>query len=153
MHDLVDSAGRDTDVPRKPVLADPHWIEELLQQDLTGVNWWSVLLRHCLRFSVVVDDFNVVRISLCPDEADAPLVIDSNTILARAISGEPLQAIAWGHPKVMQVLGSVQHSELSLGNALQVSREPARMPSTEDPLGLAVAKAANHATEGSNRWT
>ena len=51
------------------------------------------------------------------------------------------------------VLGSVQHSELSLGNALQVSREPARMPSTEDPLGLAVAKAANHATEGSNRWT
>ena len=102
---------------------------------------------------MVVDNLNIVSISFCPGEADAPLVIDSNAVLARAIAREPFQAIAWGHPKIIQVLGSVEHGELSLGNALQVSRELARMPSTKDPLSLAVAKAANHAAESSSGWT
>jgi hypothetical protein len=31
---------------------------------------------------MVVDDFNVKAISLAPDEANAPLVVDSNTVLA-----------------------------------------------------------------------
>jgi len=48
-------------------------------------------IRH---FSVVVHDLNVVGIMAPPGEADAPLVIDANAVLAPAVALERVQLIA-----------------------------------------------------------
>jgi len=48
--------------------------------------------RRCL---VVIDNLDLVRVAVSPLEADPPLVVDSNTVLARAISGQPFQPVAW----------------------------------------------------------
>ena len=45
-------------------------------------------------FSVVVDDLNVLGISIDPFEAEAPALIDSNAVLAAAITDESFQMVA-----------------------------------------------------------
>jgi len=43
-----------------------------------------------LTSSVVVGDLDVERVSIAPDEADAPLFIDADAVLARAVSPQRL---------------------------------------------------------------
>jgi hypothetical protein len=44
--------------------------------------------------SVIIDDFDFVRTIFLPAEANAPLVVDSNGILAFAVSLESFQTVA-----------------------------------------------------------
>jgi len=44
-------------------------------------------------FLVIVDDLYVVRIGSEPAEADAPLIVDSDAVLASPVPGEFLEAI------------------------------------------------------------
>jgi len=39
---------------------------------------------------MIVRNFNIIRVAVSPDEADAPLVIDTNTMLSLPISFERL---------------------------------------------------------------
>ena len=50
---------------------------------------------------MIIDDFYVVRIPALPTEADPPLVIDSNAVLALAVAAEFLEAIGRWNSKVM----------------------------------------------------
>lgn len=43
MNDLVDSASRHTNVLGKPILAEPHRIEKLFEEDLSWVYRWKLL--------------------------------------------------------------------------------------------------------------
>jgi len=47
---------------------------------------------------MVVDDFDIVRFVLGPDEADPVLVVDPNAVLALAIAREGLEAVAGRDP-------------------------------------------------------
>jgi len=49
---------------------------------------------------VIVYDLNVVGIAISPRETDAPLIIDSNTVLAGPIAAEFFKAIGWWHSKI-----------------------------------------------------
>ena len=44
--------------------------------------------------SVVIDDFDFMRAVMLPAEADAPLVIDTDGVVALALALEGFQAIA-----------------------------------------------------------
>lgn len=46
------------------------------------------------RSSVVVNEFDLVRVAVQPSKADAPLIVDANTMLSGAITFELLEAIA-----------------------------------------------------------
>lgn len=48
---------------------------------------------------MVVDDFGVVRIAVFPDEADTPLLIDPDTVLARTVAAEGFEMVARWHLK------------------------------------------------------
>jgi hypothetical protein len=43
---------------------------------------------------VVVDDLDVVRVTLRPAQADPPLVVDPDAVLARAVPAQGLEAVA-----------------------------------------------------------
>jgi len=43
-----------------------------------------------------VADLDLVGVATSPDEADAPLVVDADAVLAGAVAGEPLEAVAGG---------------------------------------------------------
>jgi len=51
---------------------------------------------------VVVRDFNVVRVAVVPAEADAPLVIDPDAPLARAVAFQRLKPVAGWNTEILQ---------------------------------------------------
>ena len=52
---------------------------------------------------MIVDDLDGTRITIHPDEADTPLIIDPNARLSGSSSFEPFQPIPWRVPEVMQI--------------------------------------------------
>jgi hypothetical protein len=54
---------------------------------------------------VVIDDFNTIGTSGCPDEADAPLAIDTDAVLPCAVAFQGLQLVIRRHGKILQHLG------------------------------------------------
>jgi hypothetical protein len=62
---------------------------------------------------MVVNDLNVVGITILPAEADAPLVVDSDAIQTFAIPSEFLQAVARGNAEVVKDPRGVNHEQLA----------------------------------------
>jgi hypothetical protein len=69
---------------------------------------------------MVVDDFDISRSSFIPDETDAPLIVDPDRMLSRAISLERLEPINGRNPEIVQDPSLVQKTELSQGHILNV---------------------------------
>ena len=65
---------------------------------------------------MVVDNFDLMGMFLKPEEADTPLVIDTNTVLPGAVALEGFKVIAGRISQVCQPGGGVKHSELSTRN-------------------------------------
>jgi hypothetical protein len=73
-----------------------------------------------------VHDLNVVGIAASPDEADAPLVIDANTVLAPAIALEGYQLVAGRGLQVFKDASPMQIEQLPAGRALECPEAPDR---------------------------
>lgn len=50
---------------------------------------------------MVVDYFDADGMPLAPLETDAPLVVDSNAVLAFSVARKPFQAIAGWRPQIL----------------------------------------------------
>ncbi len=68
-------------------------------QDLAGRH--RIQVRHVIPILVIVDDLDLIGIAVVPAKADAPLVIDSNTVLACSLPREPLESITGRHSKAL----------------------------------------------------
>ena len=56
---------------------------------------------------MVVNDLNPFWTSIAPPEADAPLIIDSDTVLPRTITAQTLEAVTRRNPEVFQTARSI----------------------------------------------
>lgn len=92
---------------------------------------------------VVVDDLRVVRVAVLPDEAEAPLVIDPDRVLAPPVPFERLQAMPRDTRERLQRRSRVEGLETSLSRGAKPleSRDAATLSET---LGLVGAKRPNH---------
>ena len=63
---------------------------------------------------MIVDNLNVMNVSLSPAKADSPLVVDVNAVLPFAISRKLLQVVARRNSKIVERFRSVQQCKLSL---------------------------------------
>jgi hypothetical protein len=114
-NDIIDSRAGYLDCVGKLIDADAHGGQELIAQNLTRMHRRQAPTRmdigeidppavdllaldgHGLHSSVIVDDFNVPRLTVSPNEANPPLIIDPNAVLALAIPMQNLEAIARWH--------------------------------------------------------
>lgn len=71
---------------------------------------------------MVIDDLDVLRPAVVPDEAYAPLVVDADAVLAGAVSPERLQAVAGRGGEIAKFDGIVQHLQLTLRHVLDVPK-------------------------------
>ena len=97
---------------------------------------------------MVVDDFYIVCVAALPDEADAPLIIDSNAVLACPITGELLEPRGRrciGYTQVVQGRRGIQHFQFPLGPSLDLRRKSSTAFALENPLGPIVGKRLDHA--------
>jgi hypothetical protein len=92
---------------------------------------------------VIIDDFHVAGISTLPAEADPPLVVDPNAVLALSVTAELFKVIRWWNTKVIKRLRSVQDEKFTQRHPLKTPKLPG-MPPLEDFLGLLAAESLNH---------
>jgi len=93
---------------------------------------------------MVVHDLNVKGIRTVPAEADAPLVVDADAVLARSAAFQRLQPVARGHRYVSQANGSMQLEELAPARPLYTGRKASSDLPVENLRGLRTGEALNH---------
>ena len=98
--------------------------------------------------SVVIDDFDFVGSVCFPAEADAPLVIDADGVLAFPVALERFEAVAGRDGEVVEFGDGVNLGEFPQGNALDVRRERPGFPVLEEDGGLPASEGADHQVSG-----
>jgi hypothetical protein len=107
VNDLVDAARGHSDRLGKTVLADAKRSEEVFQKNLAGVNG-LVCGSHNIS-SVIVGDFDIYWPSGCPREADAPLVVDSDAVLAFSVALQLFETVARWNAQVIDGFSGVEY--------------------------------------------
>jgi len=93
---------------------------------------------------VIINDLNVVRIAVLPPEADAPLIVDANTVLTGAIAFELFEAVPGRNAEVIELFGGVHDAELPQHEPLELGREATDWLALEQALGVPVGEAVDH---------
>jgi hypothetical protein len=93
---------------------------------------------------VVVDNFNFKGIVFMPFETNAPLVVNTDSVLAGPLSAQFFQPIGGWYAQVIEVEGPVQHSEFSKSGFLYIFRKLFGSFSVEDVFRLSVFKRPYH---------
>jgi hypothetical protein len=62
---------------------------------------------------VIVNDLDLVRTVVGPQEAQPPLIVDAHASLPSPITPERFKSIAWRRTHEIQRLGRVQHRQLA----------------------------------------
>jgi hypothetical protein len=62
---------------------------------------------------MIVYNFDIMCVPIRPAEANAPLIVDTDTILPFAIASEPFKTVARRYPKIFQSRRCVKHQELA----------------------------------------
>jgi hypothetical protein len=94
---------------------------------------------------VIIHDFDFMRIAAAPYEAEPPLIVDSDAVLAGAVALERLQAISGRDAKILQPLGCMKEEQLAPGHALD-RPESEHCPVLEKRLGVIAAKRSDQKT-------
>jgi hypothetical protein len=92
---------------------------------------------------VVVNDFDLFRASFAPGEADPELVVDTNAVLAMAVTPERLQAVAWRNAQIVETACGIKDGELAVSNAGDAPKPPDLL-ALEQSQGVTAAKRPDH---------
>jgi hypothetical protein len=146
--DLTYAVHRDPQVACELIDADPQRFHEVLEQDLSRVNQWLLrvlagLSRHGLAPSVVVHNLDFIGITLPPDKADAKSVVDSDAMLAFAVSFQGFQTVAGENREILQLVRRVELFQFPLDNSCAHS-VPSWNPSFKERFRILVAQGSNH---------
>jgi hypothetical protein len=82
-----------------------------------------LIVIRSIPFLMIVTNRDFFRPLIRPDEAYAPLIVDTDRVLAFSISEKGLKAISWRHTKVSKSFCGVQLQELA-------ERDPGNVPVT-----------------------
>jgi len=74
---------------------------------------------------MVIGDFDPIRVAIRPRKTDSPLVVDADAVLPFPVAPEALQPVSRRHPKVFEVTGIIQYSQLATADALNLNRKAA----------------------------
>jgi len=72
---------------------------------------------------VIIHDLYVMRVAFSPSKTNAPLVIDPDAVLSRAVAGKGLQSVARRDPQRNQIRRRINHPLFPQGRSLNVLGE------------------------------
>jgi hypothetical protein len=93
---------------------------------------------------MVVGDFNFVRGFGFPVEANPPLVVDADGVLAFAVSFEGFETVAGRDGEVIEFGDGVELCEFSQGHTLDVWWKAAGFPLVEESFGVFTGERSDH---------
>lgn len=132
----------DARIHSQTILAEVHLIEEFGAEDFSGMG--KVQFAHGRLLLVVVDDLDLEGVTSVPSEADTPLLIDSDAVLAGSISGKSLKAVCGWDTEVDEVPCMIEHGELVERTLLDVARKFPRPLLVPYLLCLRIGKTLDH---------
>jgi len=92
----------------------------------------------------MIYDFNVIRIAPGPPEADAPLIVDPDAMLAGTVALQFLQPVAGRHPQILQRLSGIDSHQPPQHGALERrGKAPDALP-VEEMLRISIGEAPDH---------
>src|ERR1019366_6913628 len=95
----------------------------------------SLLVIFVLTSLMIIDDLDAFRRSVPPHEANSPLVVAPDTMLALGVTAQRLQPVSWNCRHALQLLGVVQHPKLPPCHRSNVA-ESAALLTVKKLLGL-----------------
>ena len=116
---------RHGDILGQGILAELHRLQELFEQDFSGVHRCKFFAHGYLL--MVIRYLDLVGIPFTPlkapvpavlAQANAPLVVNADTILSGALAGELLQPITRWYAEIIQAFGCIQDGQFSPGRHL-----------------------------------
>jgi hypothetical protein len=93
---------------------------------------------------VVVAELDIVRVTGFKSEADAPLIVDEDGILTRAIASERVQAIAWRNLEVGDLVRDVHGFELAQSTSGNVGGHLPGLAGAEELFSVPVGERLDH---------
>jgi hypothetical protein len=100
---------------------------------------------------MVVRHFDIMSIAFIPAETDAPLVVDTDAVLAAAIARKRLQPICWRDAEIIQTFSDIKLNQLAPRDPVQLRRKMAQELALKQPLSASVPKRLNHEMNN-NAW-
>lgn len=93
---------------------------------------------------MIVRNLHIIGIAVAPNEADSPLVVDTNAVLAAPTAEEFCETVCGRNPQVLQRLRPVQHAQFAKRGALYLDGQTLRVSSMEDRFCLSVSETPYH---------
>ena len=95
---------------------------------------------------MVVDKFDTFCTSISPDEADAPLRIDPDTVLPATIADQPLQPITRRDPEVLDILRRMDQFEFPQRRSLHDPINTFDVLLMPNALGVLTPERSDHSS-------
>ena len=89
---------------------------------------------------MIIDDFHVERVPVLPREAEAPLLVDPNTVLPLAITLQCLEHIRGRRQEIAQIHSTVEVLQLLAGPLLNLPSYAFHEPAVKDLLCILALK-------------
>jgi len=96
--------------------------------------------------SVVVDEVDIFRTFLSPDEAETPLRVHADAVLSASVADQRLESVAWRDPEVLDILSRMDQLELPQGRPLHRPVDTLDVLLMPDALGILAAERPDHET-------
>ena len=142
VNDLVHPACRNPQGASERVLRETHRLHIFLQQDFPRSDVVKIGFAH--DGLMVIDDLNLVRVSVAPDKADAPLVVDADAVRSGSSALEGFEPVTRRHPQILQMFRLVEPDQFAQGDALDFSRQFSRRDFQPNLLSLLRAERLDH---------
>ena len=96
---------------------------------------------------MIIDNFNVFCCARVPDEADAPLAVDSDAVLPLPVASQSFDAIPRNRSHVLQVFGGFEHAQFSPRHLRDIAESPTPLTMEQIPRfpgnGTSVSRGEN----------
>lgn len=93
---------------------------------------------------MVVGDFDIIRVSVLPDETYTPLVINGNGMLPGAVVLERMEPVAGRVAQIVKRTDAVEHPQPIECAVLDVGRQFAAAQAGPDAFGFGVGEGVDH---------
>jgi len=93
---------------------------------------------------MVIHDLNTLRMSIAPEKADSPLIIDANALRSFAIPFERLEPIRGRQPEIFQPDSCVNRVQFHECPLLNLSRKSFHEFALKNSLSVGIAKGFDH---------
>ena len=109
------------------------------------MNWCQSASAH-RALLVIIHDLDVKGVPIPPSKADAPLVVDADTVLTSAIGRQFLETIAGRDPEILERGRRIELDQFAERHAQQAWRQPAHRLPPEQALSVLAREAPDHAS-------